>query len=323
MAIFTKLSNKDIKSFFDKYNIPLILEYEPIYQGIQNTNYLIKTKEKKYILTIFEDKNISINLQFFLNLLHHLSEENFCNPSPLKNYEGKDFDIINNKQAAIFSFIEGEYLKFSRPEHLLLLGEVTAKLHLKTKNFKHKRKNDYSYKYLQINTQKLSNYIEEKQQGLTNLIIKDLNIFKNLRYADIPKGIIHADLFPDNVLFKNNRISGVLDYYYSCEDHLIIDLAIIIISWCFFEDRNKKIKIDKIKIKHLLKGYNKIKRINNLELELLPVYCKMYSIRFFLTRMLDAQLSHDPNIVTTKKPEEFIEKYLYLQNYNIKLNDLI
>ena len=151
MAIFTKLSNKDIKSFFDKYNIPLILEYEPIYQGIQNTNYLIKTKEKKYILTIFEDKNISKNLQFFLNLLHHLSEANFCNPSPLKNYEGKDFDIINNKQAAIFSFIEGEYLKFSRPEHLLLLGEVTAKLHLKTKNFKHSRKNDYSYKYLQIN----------------------------------------------------------------------------------------------------------------------------------------------------------------------------
>jgi len=323
MAIFTKLSNKDIKSFFSKYNIPMILECEPIYQGIQNTNYLVKTKEKKYILTIFEDKNISENLRFFLNLLHHLNKENFCNPSPLKNYAGKDFDIINNKQAAIFSFIEGEYIKFSRPEHLLLLGEVTAKLHLKTQNFKNKKENEYSYKYWQTNTKKLTKHIEEKEPGLSNLIIKDLITFNNLRYTDIPKGIIHADLFPDNVLFKNNKISGVLDYYYSCEDHLIIDLAIIIISWCFYEDRNKKIKIDESKIKHLLKGYNKIKRINNLELELLNVYCKMYSIRFFLTRMLDAQLSHDPNIVTTKKPEEFIKKYLYLKNYNMKLNDLI
>ena len=186
-------------------------------------------------------------------------------------------------------------------------------MHIKTRDFKTYKQNEYSYTYWNKNTKKLSKIIKSKKYNLEKLIIDELDNYKKLINIKIPKGTIHADLFPDNILFKRQKIIGILDYYYSCTDHLIIDLAIIIVSWCFYKNSKNKLEINKFKVTSLLKGYNSIRDLSNKEVETLPLYCRLYCIRFILSRMIDQQKNHDPKKVVTKKPEEYIEKFFYFK----------
>lgn len=323
MAIFTKLAKKEIRKFILNYDIGNIKTYSPIHQGIQNSNYYINTKGKRFVLTVFEDKIIIKNLKFYINLLHDLHNAGFCTPYPIKDLKGNSYSKLSKKPVAIFNFIEGKSRKKSYSKHLSELGIILAKIHKKTMNFKLNKKNDYSYHFLKTSLDFLFEDINIHFPNLTNIIQEDIQFYKEIQKVNMPQGIIHADLFPDNVLFKHDRITGILDFFYSCRDFLIIDLAIIIISWCFTNENKNMLKIETSKIKMLLRGYNKIRKLKILELNNLDLFCKVYCIRFFLTRLNDSKLQHDKNVVTTKQPEEFIHKYLYLKSHNINFLELM
>ena len=318
MAIFTKLKKKDIKNIFFNYDLSPLEEYFPIRQGIQNTNYYTITKKSKFILTIFEDKNINKNLQYYLKLMNHLYTKGFNCPYPLKNNSGKYFTSFDNKNVAIFSFLQGSSLKSIFSKHLYEVGKTLAKMHYMSLDYKSNKKNDYSYGYIKSNIDILRKDTKIKYPNLYSSILNDILEFKELKTLNFSKGIIHADLFPDNVLFKDDKINGVLDFYYSCKDYLVMDLAIIIISWCLIYNDKRKILLDENKIKNLLTGYNKIKKIKKIELNSLNLLCKIFCIRFYISRLIDAKQKHDKSIVKTKNPEEYIHKYLYFKNSNLE-----
>ena len=157
-----------------------------------------------------------------------------------------------------------------------------------------------------------------KYPDLYSSVLDDISEFEKLKTFDFSKGIIHADLFPDNILFKDDKINGVIDFYYSCKDYFVIDLAIIIISWCLIYNEKRKISLDKNKIKKLLAGYNKVKNIKIIELNSLNLFCKIFCIRFYISRLNDAKQKHDRSIVKTKNHEEYLDKYLYFKNSNLE-----
>ena len=318
MAIFTKLKKKDIKNIFLNYDLSPLEEYIPIHQGIQNTNYYTITENSKFILTIFEDKNINKDLQYYLKLLNHLYTKGFNCPYPLINNSGKYFTNFNNKKAAIFSFLQGNSLKNIFPKHLYEVGKTLAKMHYMSLDYNSNKKNDYSFEYIILNIDLLKKDTKIKYPDLYSSVLDDISEFKKLKTFDFSKGIIHADLFPDNILFKDDKINGVIDFYYSCKDYFVIDLAIIIISWCLIYNEKRKISLDENKVKKLLAGYNKIKNIKIIELNSLNIFCKIFCIRFYISRLIDAKQKHDRSIVKTKNPEEYIDKYLYFKNSNLE-----
>ena len=312
MAVYTKINKKDLLYINKKFNDERFLSFKGIRQGIENTNYLLKSKSKKYILTIFEKRVSKKEIPFFMELMDKLYTSKLNCPKPLKNKNGKYLINLKNKTACIVSFLQGKDKKNLNIKNCYDVGRVIAQMHLHTQKIKLFRKNSMGVK----NLNPLLKSIKFKSKKFTN-IDKFLKInFDNIKKKwpkKLPGGIIHGDLFIDNIFFKNNKFSGIIDFYFAANDYFMYEIAICINALCF-DKINSKFKINKNKIKNLIKGYESIRNISLKEKKSLNILCRGAAMRYFLTRLYDYANTPKTAIIKIKDPREYYQKIIIHNN---------
>jgi len=313
MAIYTKLNKDNLKDFFSKYNLGKLISYKGIEEGIENTNYLIKTTEGKFILTIYEKRVQENDLPFFIGLMKNLFNANFKSPEPIINKNGSYISEILNKKAAVVSFIDGNSKKVLSPENCFLVGVETAKLHMITKKLSIKRKNRLSVESWKNIYNKVSKDCSKIHTSLPKIIEKNLEEIEKNWPKNIPSGIIHADLFPDNIFFKNNKFTGIIDFYFSCYDFYAFEIAICLNALCF-EGKNENLSFNVTKAKKYIDGYSTIRKLTEDEKKSLKILCQGAALRFLLTRVFDYLNLIDGAIVKIKDPVEYLKRLEFHNN---------
>ena len=318
MAVYTKLSKSELVGFFSKYNLGKLLNYKGIKEGIENTNYFIQTEKGKFILTLYEKRTEEKDLPFFISLMRNLFDKKFPTPEPIINKNGNYISEVLNKKAAVISFLEGNSKTNLDPDNCYQVGIYTAKLHLITKDLTGKRENKLSVKSWRELYNKVKNDCSKIQKNLPKIIEKNLNEIEKNWPKDIPAGIIHADLFPDNIFFKNNKLSGIIDYYFSCYDLYAFEIAICLNALCF-EGKNENLSFNVTKAKKFIDGYSSLKKLTEKEKDSLKILCKGAALRFLLTRVFDYLNLTEGAIVKIKDPIEYLKRLEFhdsVKNYN-------
>ena len=307
MAIYTKISKKDVIPIEKKFSIGKIVLFKGIKKGIENTNYLLKTRNKKYILTIFEKRVQKKDLPFFMNLMDKLSKYKINCPKPQRNKKGSFLIKIKNKTGSIVSFVEGKDKLKLNPKDCYEIGKNIAKLHRASKKIKLYRKNSLSLKEWPKLLNKIGNKSKIISPDLNSLMKNSFLEIKNKWPKNLPNGIIHGDLFIDNIFFKNNKFNGYIDFYFACNDFLIYEIAICINALCF-DKKNNKFIFNKKKSTNLIRGYSKIRRISVKEKKSLNILCKGAALRYLLTRTYDYLNTPKSAVIKIKNPREYIQK---------------
>tara|TARA_A100000164_G_scaffold372437_1_gene401727 strand:+ start:564 stop:1532 length:969 start_codon:yes stop_codon:yes gene_type:complete len=312
MAVYTKINKKDISYINKKFEIEEIINFKGIKQGIENTNYLLRSKNNKFILTIFEKRVSKKEIPFFMKLMDQLNNAKINCPKPQKNKNGNYLIKIKNKTACIVSFLNGKDKKKLNLKNCFDIGKLIAKMHISTKKIRLYRKNSMGIK----NLNPLFNSIKFKSKKFTN-IEKFLKInFKDIKKNwpnKLPKGIIHGDLFIDNIFFKNNKLSGIIDFYFAANDYFMYEIAICINALCF-DKKNSQFRLNKKKVKNLIRGYENIKKISRIEKKSLNILCRAAAMRYFLTRLYDYTNTPKTALIKIKDPREYYQKLIIHNN---------
>ncbi len=313
MAIYTKLNKEEIKSILTNYDIGELMNFIPIKEGIENTNYKIIVNNKKYILTIYEKRVNVKDLPFFCELTSNLFAMGFSCPLPIENKLGEMISNFNNKKLTILSFIEGVSKEKLSERECNQIGTETAKLHEFTKNMKISRNNSLS-----INSwKKMYGEIENGLNKIDKKIIKESLTEINSNWpVDLPKGIIHGDIFWDNIIFHNEKVSGIIDYTFACNDFYAYELAICINSLAF-DKKKTSMEFDAGKAKSFIEGYTNTRKLSEKEKNSLQILCIGASIRFLMTRLIDFKKTSEEAFVKIKDPKEFLDKLIFFKNNNI------
>ena len=307
MAIYTKLSENVLKEFFSKYNLGKLVNYNGIQDGIENTNYFVQTDKGKFILTIYEKRVEEQDLPFFMGLMRNLFDSNFPSPEPIINKNGNYITEIANKKAAVVSFLNGSAKKILSPDNCNKVGIESAKLHMITKNLKGKRENRLSVDSWKKIYKKIKKDCTKIHPNLTNIIEKNLQEIESSWPKNIPSGIIHADLFPDNIFFKGNKLTGIIDFYFSCHDFYAFEIAICLNAFCF-EGKNENLSFNVTKAKKFIDGYSSIRKLSEEEKKSLKILCQGAAMRFLLTRVFDFLNLTEGAIVKIKDPIEYLKR---------------
>ena len=315
MAVYTKVNSKDISYIEKNYNIGKIKSFTGIKKGIENTNYLLKTENKKFILTLFEKRVQEKDLPFFMNLMEKLNKHKINCPEPQRNKKGGFLIKIKSKTASIVSFVEGKDKLKLNPKNCYEIGKNIAKLHIASKKIKLYRKNSLSLKDWPKLLNKIGNKSKIISPNLNGLMKDSFLEIKNKWPKNLPYGIIHADLFIDNIFFKKNKLHGYIDFYFACNDFLMYEIAICINALCF-DKKNNKFVFNKKKSTNLIKGYSKIRKISKKEKKTLNILCRGAALRYLLTRTYDYLNTPKNAVIKIKNPKEYIQKLKVHNKFN-------
>ena len=314
MAVYTRIDKNDIKLINNKFEIEKIISYQGIKQGIENTNYLLKSKNKKYILTIFEKRVFQKEIPFFMELMDQLNYSRINCPKPQKNRDGGYLIRLKNKTACIVSFLEGRDKKSLNLKNCHEVGKMIAEIHLSTKKMNIARKNSLGIKFLNPLLKSI-NFKSSKFANVENFLKINFKDITMKWPKKLPNGIIHGDLFIDNIFFKNNKLSGVIDFYFAANDYFMYEIAICVNALCF-DKRKSKFLINKDKVKNLIKGYESIRKISIKEKKSLNILCRGAAMRYFLTRLYDYTNTPKTALIKIKDPREYYQKLVIHNNLN-------
>ena len=315
MAVYTKINNKDIISLSKKFNLGKIIKFQGIKQGIENTNYLLKTNNKKYILTIFEKRVQKKDLPFFMKLMDRLNHQKINSPKPLKDKKEKYLTLIKNKNACIVTFLNGKDKKNLNNKNCYDVGKNIGKLHNASLRIKLYRKNSMSINNLESLLKSIKFKSKNIDQNLKSKLKINLKKIKKEWPKNLPTGIIHGDLFIDNIFFNKNKFSGFIDFYFSCNDYLMYEIAISINALCF-DKKNNKFIMNNQKVKSLIKGYQSVKKISLKEKDSLNILCRGAALRYLLTRIYDYFNTPKTALINIKDPKEYFQKLTIHNNLN-------
>jgi len=315
MAVYTRVNSKDIKYIEKNYNIGKINSFTGIKKGIENTNYLLKTKNKRFILTLFEKRVQKKDLPFFMNLMDGLNKHKIKCPKPQKNKKGSFLIKIKNKNASIVSFVEGKDKLKLNSKNCYEIGKNIAKFHKASKKIKLYRKNSLSLKDWPKLLNKIGNKSKIISSNLNSLMKNSFLKIKNKWPKNLPYGIIHADLFIDNIFFKKNKFHGYIDFYFACNDFLMYEIAICINALCF-DKKNNKFIFNRKKSTNLIKGYSKIRPLSDKEKKSLNILCRGAALRYLLTRTYDYLNTPKSAVIKIKNPREYIQKLKVHNQFN-------
>jgi homoserine kinase type II len=315
MAVYTKIDSKDLFILSNNYKLGKIIKFIGIKKGIENTNYLLKTNKSKFILTIFEKRVKKKDLPFFMSLMEKLNHKKIICPKPIKNNKGKHLTKIRNKPASIVTFLNGSDKKNLNYKNCFDIGRNIAKFHKATLKIKLYRENSMSIKKLGgllKNIKFKSNKISSKLKLTLSMCLKDV---KNQWPKKLPSGIIHGDLFIDNIFFNKNKFSGFIDFYFSSNDYLMYEIAICINALCFDKKRNS-FKINHKKVKSLIDGYETIRLFTKNEKNALNILCRGAALRYLLTRIYDYSNTPKTALIKIKNPNEYFQKLIFHNKLN-------
>lgn len=309
MAVYTSVSAEEIADFIARYDVGEMVSFKGIAEGTENSNYMLKTTRSSYILTLFEKRVRQEDLPFFLGLMDHLAHKDISCATPVRDQKGEMLKTLCGRPAALISFLDG--LSVNRPtsDQCHMLGAEQARMHLAAADFTLRRENSLSMAGWSDLVKKCAPKADGLEAGLQNLIEQEMDILQSRWPEDLPQGVIHADLFPDNVFFLDNRLSGLIDYYFACNDILAYDVAICLNAWCFEKDGSFNIT----KARSLLRGYDAVRKFNGAEIEALPILCRGAALRFLLTRLYDWQNRVEGALVSPHDPRDFIRKLKFHQ----------
>ncbi|KZL18772.1 Homoserine kinase [Pseudovibrio axinellae] len=304
MAVYTDVSDEELGAFIDRFNIGNLLSYKGIAEGVENSNYLVHTQTGYYILTLYEKRVDPEDLPFFLGLMQHLAAKGLNCPTPLINRDGKMLGELAGRPAAMVTFLDGMWVRKPQLVHCTELGKGMARMHLAGADFAIKRPNSLSVDGWAPLLDASRERAHEVKTGLAEELSAELEELQALWPRDLPSGVIHADLFPDNVFYLGKDLSGLIDFYFACNDALAYDVAICINAWCFEHDGMFNVT----KARALLEGYRSVRPFSALEFDNLPLLCRGAALRFLLTRLYDWLSVPEGALVVPKNPLEYLHK---------------
>jgi homoserine kinase type II len=309
MAVYTEINDEELAQFVAQYDIGGVLACKGIAEGVENTNYLLRTEKGAYILTLYEKRVKREDLPFFIELMEHLSARNVTCPTPIRRRDGKVLGELAGRPAAMVSFLEGIWIRRPSVEHCGAVGRALAAMHNATLDFGMRRPNALSLAGWQVLYEQADGRADSVLAGLDAAIAEELAFHRQHWPQDLPVGVIHADLFPDNVFFLKGRLSGLIDFYFACSDILAYDVAICLNAWCFETDH----AYNATKGRALLAGYRAVRPLSDEEMEALPVLARGSALRFMLTRLVDWLNVPAGALVKPKDPLEYWKKLRFHQ----------
>jgi homoserine kinase type II len=304
MAVYTDVSDDDLRAFAALYDIGEVLSCKGIAEGVENSNFLVTTERGNFILTLYEKRVAPRDLPFFIALMDHLARHGVACPTPVPGRDGIALRELCGRPAAIVTFLAGMWPRRILPFHCAALGRALAELHRAGASFRMTRANDLAVAGWRSLFESCRTRAAEAQPGLAEELATELVLLETSWPRDLPMGVIHADLFPDNVFFRDHELSGLIDFYFACTDFLAYDLAICLNAWCFEADGSFNVT----KARLLLDGYRRERPLGPGELAALPVLARGSALRFLLTRLFDWLNPPAGALVRPKDPLEYLRK---------------
>jgi homoserine kinase type II len=304
LAVYTDINEIELEHFLANYNVGALLSYKGIAEGVENSNFLLHTESGSYILTLYEKRVNAADLPFFLGLMDHLAQRGISCPLPVHQRSGVSIGELAGRPAAIVTFLEGMWMRRPTVAHCRAVGEALAELHLAGEGFDLRRKNALSIGDWRPLWGNASGRADEVEPGLAREVEADLVDLENHWPDALPAGICHADLFPDNVFFLGPSLSGLIDFYFACNDFWTYDLSVCLNAWCFEKDH----AFNLTKGSALLAGYQSRRKLSKEEREALPLLARGSALRFMLTRLYDWLNTPEGALVVRKDPLEYVRK---------------
>jgi homoserine kinase type II len=309
MAVYTDVSDEDLAAFIASYDIGALTSFKGIAEGVENSNYLVHTETGPFILTLYEKRVRPEDLPYFLALMEHLAARGISCPLPVRDRDDRILRELAGRPAVLINFLEGLWVRRPGIAHCSGLGEALAQFHLAGLDFPMRRENDLSLPGWRDLFDAVRDQADSVIPKLKGEIARELDYLDGNWATGLPEGVIHADLFPDNVFFLDDKLSGLIDFYFACNDMLAYDVAVCLNAWCFEPDASFNIS----KARAMLQAYERVRGLTHAELDALPLLARGAALRFLLTRTYDL-LNTDANaLVKTKDPNEYLRKLRFHQ----------
>jgi homoserine kinase type II len=304
MAVYTDVGDDELAAFLAEYDVGATVSFKGIAEGVENSNFVVETERGLYILTLYEKRVKADDLPFFLGLMDHLAANGIRCPVPVKARDGRALRTLAGRPAALVSFLKGVWPRRIAPLHCQLLGGAMAAFHVAGRDYDLKRANALALDGWKGLFQAVEARADSVMPGIASEIEDELVDIARHWPKALPTGIIHADLFPDNVFFLGEQLSGIIDFYFACEDFLAYDIAIALNAWCFEPDSAFNVT----KARGLLNAYGKVRPLDDTELMALPLLARGAALRFLLTRLYDWLNRPEGALVKPKDPREYLKK---------------
>jgi homoserine kinase type II len=310
MAVYTDVAADELAEFLKSYDLGELLSYKGIAEGVENSNFLLHTSAGYFILTLYEKRVAKDDLPFFLSLMTHLASRGLSCPLPVKNKSGEALSTLAGRPAAIISFLEGVWPRKPSAAHCAGVGQALARMHLAGRDFSMSRANALSVPGWRPLFEPAASRADRVQPGLAAFIEAELDHLEGgIWPRNLPLGVIHADLFPDNVFFLGERLSGIIDFTFACNDMLAYDVAICLNAWCFESDCSFNVT----KARAFLNAYGRERKLSGAEENALPLLARGAALRFLLTRLVDFLNVPPGALVRPKDPLEYVRKLRFQQ----------
>ncbi len=326
MAVYTDVAADELAEFLSRYDLGDLLSYKGIAEGVENSNFLLHTSAGYFILTLYEKRVAKNDLPFFLGLMTHLASRGISCPLPVKDRAGEALSTLAGRPAAIISFLEGIWPRKPNAAHCAGVGQALARMHLAGRDFPISRANALSVSGWRPLFEQAAARADELQPGLAAFVAAELDHLESgIWPADLPIGVIHADLFPDNVFFLGERLSGIIDFTFACNDMLAYDVAICLNAWCFESDCSFNVT----KARAFLNAYGRERKLSEAEESALPLLARGAALRFLLTRLVDFLNVPPGALVRPKDPLEYVRKLRFqqgvasLRDYGVAASGLV
>ncbi|CAA6817181.1 MAG: Homoserine kinase (EC [uncultured Thiotrichaceae bacterium] len=300
MAVYTSVSCNELAGFLSSFDVGELLDYQGIAAGIENTNFFVNTSSGRYVLTLFE-KHESEELGFYLDLMLHLAASDILVASPVLSRRGDVLQRLNNKPAALITRLSGRAEPQTATAHCSAIGHELARIHLATLTFPQQHLSDHGHEWRMVTAQQVLTDLDDED---ADLLQQEIVFQQSLSTTGLPEGIIHADLFHDNALFNAGRLSGVIDWYFACNDFWLYDLAVVVNDWCCQDDG----ALDAVKLQSCLTAYHQVRPLTQREFDCWPGLLRAAALRFWLSRLLDVLYPRNGEMVQQKDPAECRDK---------------
>ena len=297
MSVFTKVSHAELQAFLKQYPCGKLIGFQGIGEGVENTNYFVDTTDGRWVLTLFERLNHE-DLPFFLGLMEHLAHRGFPSPMPVATRDGATLTELNGKPAALVTRLTGQSVLFPDIMHCAAVGRTLAEMHIVGASYAGRCVNSRGAGWRRDTAMQLLPHVDAE---LRRLLEDELQAQAGLDLAALPQGVIHADLFKDNVLFVDARLTGVIDFYYACNDALLYDLAVTLNDWCAEADGH----MNPSRAHALLDGYCARREPSAAERQAWPLVLRAAALRFFLSRLYDWTFPREGDLVHIKDPTPY------------------